>query len=131
MDEHPMDTIRLDNGLTLELHDRSRNLAGDRWLVTFQARIEIEVKPDWFAGRPDSGPSYEDIRAALGDRTVYTYEKTRNFIDKGQRVEVFEALKTRFLENSLSYLSSPDFPRRLLLRKYLQPKGYTTVWRRI
>ena len=29
----------LDNGLVLELLDNSRSLAGDRWLVSFEARL--------------------------------------------------------------------------------------------
>jgi hypothetical protein len=38
MREKLVDKIALDNGLTLELWDRSRQVAGDRWLVCFVAR---------------------------------------------------------------------------------------------
>jgi len=118
MKEQPIEKIRLDNGLTLELYDRSRPVAGDRWLVSFVARLEVELKREFSEGPGTPDVSFEDIREAVGDKTHYHHEKTRNFIAETEKDEVFKGLKERFLDANLVYLSSPDFPLKLILRQY-------------
>lgn len=117
-EEKPIDKITLDNGLTLELYDHSRPMAGDRWLVSFVARLEVELKREFFEGRHKPDVSFEEIREAVGDKTHYHHEKTRNFIAEAEKDEIFKGLKERFLEANLVYLSSPDFPLKLILRQY-------------
>lgn len=118
MKEKPIDKITLDNGFTLELYDRSRRVAGDRWRVSFVARLEVEVKREFLEdpGTPDV--SFEEIRKAVGNNTHYHHEKARNFIPEAEKDEVFKGLKERFLDANLVYLASPDFPRKLILRQY-------------
>ena len=123
MNEKLIDKIKLENGLTLELHDRSRPVAGDRWLVSFIARIDVEVRPEYFESEHSPDVAFDDVRAAVGDKVTYRHEKTRNFIAETKKDEVFEGLKERFLAASLTYLSSPDFPRKLILMQYQQARG--------
>lgn len=118
MEEKPIHKITLDNGLTLELYDRSRPVAGDRWLVSFVARLEVELKREYFEGPSTPDVSFEEIREAVGDNAHYHHEKTRHFIAETEKDEVFEGLKERFLDANLVYLSSPDFPLKLILRQY-------------
>ena len=118
MKEKPIDKITLDNGLTLELYDRSRPVAGDRWQVSFVARLDLELKREFFEGPHKPDVSFEEIREVVGDKTHYHHEKTRNFIAKTEKEEVFKGLKERFLDANLVYLASPDFPRKLILRQY-------------
>lgn len=124
-----IDKIELENGLTLELYDRSRRVAGDRWLVYFVARIEVEVRPEYFEGQHTSDLLFDDIRAAVGDRATYRHGKTRNFVTETKKDEVFEGLKERFLAASLGYLSAADFPRKLILMKYQQVRGGLAHWK--
>jgi hypothetical protein len=118
-----IDEVRLKNGLTLELHDRSRPVAGDRWLVSFIARIEVNVRPEYFEGRHIPDLPFDAIRTAVGDKVTYHHEKARNYIAETQKDEVFEGLKERFLAASLGYLSSADFPRKLILMEYQKARG--------
>ena len=118
MEEKPIHKITLDNGLTLELYDHSRPVAGDRWQVSFVARLEVELKREYFEGPGTPDVSFEEIRKAVGDYAHYHHEKTRNFIAETEKDEVFEGLKERFLDANLVYLSSPDFPLKLILRQY-------------
>lgn len=118
MEEKPIHKITLDNGLTLELYDHSRPVAGDRWQVSFVARLEVELKREFFEGPCTPDVSFEDIREAVGDKAHYHHEKTRNFIAETEKDEVFKGLKERFLDANLVYLSSPDFPLKLILRQY-------------
>lgn len=125
-----IDKIKLENGLTLEVYDRSRRVTGDRWLVSFEARIDVEVKSEYFESMHTQGLAFEDIRTAVGERVSYRNEKTRNFIADTEKDEVFRGLKERFLGASLGYLSSPDFPRKLILRQYKEAKGQMMPWKR-
>lgn len=125
-----IDKIKLENGLTLEVYDRSKRVAGDRWLVSFVAHIDVEVKPEYFESVHKQGLAFEDIRTAVGEKVSYRNEKTRNFIAETEKDEVFRGLRERFLGASLGYLASPDFPRKLILRKYKEAKGQMMPWKR-
>jgi hypothetical protein len=113
-----IENITLKNGLILQMFDLSKNVAGNRWLVSFEARIEVEVKPEYFAGHHPSAVPFENIRALVGNKAIYHYKKERNFIDEKEKDEVLNRLKVTFLDTSLGYLSSTVFPRKLILRKY-------------
>jgi len=121
--DHPVESrlienMHLENGLALEMFDKSRPIAGDRWLVSFEARIEVEVRREYFRNQHKADVSFEDIRAAVGERVLYCYETVRNFIGKTEKDDIFKELKKRFLNTNIGYLSGPDFPPRLILRKY-------------
>ena len=87
-------------------------------MVSFVARMEVELKREFFESPRKPDVSFEEIREAVGDKTHYHHEKTRNFIAETEKEEVFKGLKERFLDANLVYLSSPDFPLKLILRQY-------------
>ncbi len=129
MKKRPIEKIRLDNGLTLELFDDSKPVAGDRWLVSFSARIEVEVKPEYFEGDKSLPFAFENVRAALAGKATYSCEKTRNFVAWTEKEEAFNGLKERFLESNLRYLSRPDFGRRLISNEYQKAAGLRVTWK--
>jgi hypothetical protein len=129
LEEQPIEKIKLDNGLTLELYDRSRRVAGDRWQVSFVARLQVGLKREYFEGPLTPHIPLEDIRKAVGDKAYYHHEKTRNFIAEIEKDEVFRGLKERFLDANLVYLSSRDFPRKLILRQYQRALGQRISWK--
>jgi len=112
-----IDTIELENGLTLEILDRSKQIAGDRWFVSFAARVEIEVRPELFEGDEISEDQIKGIQALAGEKASYRYENQRNFIDDTEKEKVSRKLKEDFLDSNLKYLSSPNFPKKLILSK--------------
>ena len=122
MDEKLIDKIKLENGLTLELYDRSKHVAGDRWLVSFLACMEVGVEREYFEDQDPSNLPFDAIRKAVGDKVTYRYEKTRNFIKETEKDEVLKGLKERFLSATLGYLSSLDFALKLILKKYQDAK---------
>lgn len=124
-----VEAIGLPNGLTLKIYDRSRKLAGDRWLVCLEAEIEVEILPSWFEEGNPSGPDLEQAREVLGERVVFRYEKRRHFVGQHERRAVFEELRTRFLETSLRYLSSRDLPLRLIRRRYQEAIRSGPTWK--
>jgi hypothetical protein len=130
MQEKLIDQIMLENGLILEIYDRSRQVAGDRWLVSFEARMDIAVTPEYFKGQGSENPSLDAIREAVGEQVTYHYEKSRLFIEEKQKDEVFKGIKERFLETTLSYFSSANFPRNIILSRYQQAQGASKPWSR-
>jgi len=118
MENRLIGKMPLENGLTLELYDRSRIVAGDRWLVSFAVRLEVPVVPEYFIGDDSTDVSLEAVMKAVGDKAVYQFEKERNFISEDKKQDVFDGLKQLFLDANLGYLSSRNFPSRLILRQY-------------
>ena len=110
--------IKLDNGLTLEMFDLSRHVAGGRWLVSFEARIEVRVRPEYFVEDSRTHIDLEGIQALLGEIVTYRYTKERNFIAESEKDAILKVLEEHFLDATLCYLSSPEFPRGLILSRY-------------
>ena len=118
-----VERMKLENGLTLEVLDHSRHVAGDRWLVSFEARVAVAVTPEYLPGGNASDPPITEILSLLGEKAIYSHKKARNFIAEKEKEKVFEDLKKLFLDASLGYLSSPRFPRMLILRKYKEARS--------
>jgi hypothetical protein len=91
-------TETLENGLNLEVVDRSRQVAGDHWYLEIVARLEIPVK----------GRSAE----RLGDRVVFEQRRVRHFVDSAEKAAVLDEMVGSFLTTIRPYLGHPDFPRR-------------------
>lgn len=111
------DKIELSNGLILELLDRSRRIAGDRWVVSFAARVEIDVKPEYLAGDDLSEDQIKGIQALAGEKACYNYENQKNFVADTEKDAILKEFREGFLDTNLEYLSSPVFPKKLILRK--------------
>ncbi|MDF1615303.1 hypothetical protein [Desulfurivibrio dismutans] len=111
-----MEESTLANGLQLAFYDKSRRLAGDRWLVELQCTAEYPVTATLTAEftEPD-----EELRAEvltrLGEKLEFTVNRTRHFIDEHEKEQALAELSSRLQEHVLAYFARPDFPRRLLL----------------
>ena len=108
----------LENNLELIIFRRYKHTAGDRCQVTFEAGIDVEIKGEYFEDQALNNLDIDNARALLGEKTSYCYSKTRNFVAESERGKIFSDLKQQFLDNSLTYISSPSFPARLIKRNY-------------
>ena len=95
MPEKLIETITLPNGLILELWDKSRPMAGDRWLIALLAKVEVPVLPEYFSTLNNSEQAYRDLLAAYSDPLVFTQEKTRHFVDEKNIDDVLAELCQR------------------------------------
>ena len=118
MEEELIKTIDLENGLELKLFDASRKLAGDRWLVSLIARIEILTNDSLI--KEDASPSLniDEIRKVLGEKLLFEQKRDKIFIDEKEKDEVMKEIQDSFLSSSLSYLSYSDFPKKYVLKKF-------------
>ena len=118
MEEKLIKTIDLENGLELKLYDASRKLAGDRWLVSLIARIEIPTNK--LLLKEDGSPllNIDEVRKALGEKLLFEQKREKIFIDEKEKDEVLKEIQDFFLSCSLSYFSHSDFPKKYVLKKF-------------
>lgn len=122
-----IETITLPNGLILELWDKSRPIAGDRWLISLLAKVEVPVLPEYLSTLENSEQAYSDLLAAYGDPLIFTQEKNRHFVDEKDTKDVLAGLCQRFKDNLLAYLGNPRFASLYVMKKYgdLQDRQYS------
>jgi hypothetical protein len=128
MEKRLIETIKLPNGLILELWDNSKPMAGDRWLISLQAKMKVPVLTNYLSTLDDSEQAYRDLVAAYGDPLIFTQEKNRHFVDEKDTKEVLSGLCQRFKDNLLSYLGNPRFASLYVMKKYgdLQDRQYSS-----
>jgi len=109
---------RLANGLGLELWDRSRPVAGDRWQVVLEARIAVPVAAATLP--PELLPEAAAVRTALGPEVVFSRRDERNFIAASEIPDLLKEMETRLLALVPDYLGHPDFAPRFIRKKYAE-----------
>ena len=118
MEEVLINTIDLENGLKLNLFDMSRKLAGDRWLVSLIARIEISTKDPLLKEGGASSLNFNEVIKVLGEKLIFEQKRERIYIDEKEKDEVMKEIQDSFLSTSLSYLSRSDFSEKYILKKF-------------
>ena len=113
-----IEKITLPNGLILELWDHSRLMAGDRWVVSLMAKVEVPVLPEHFSTLDHGEQAHRDLVDAHGDPLVFSQEKTRHFVDGSETKETITGLCQRFKDNLIGYLGNPKFAPQYVLKKY-------------
>jgi hypothetical protein len=112
-----IESIELDNGLTLTLYDASRKVADDHWQVKLEAHIDIPVAAHHFSAKVPPPAPLEQIRAKLGDTVRFTYQATRNFIAPDDKEALFHQMHANVLAKT-PYYSHPDFAARFLRQEF-------------
>jgi len=127
MPKNLIETITLPNGLILELWDKSRPMAGDRWLISLLAKVEVPVLPEYFSTLDNGEQAYRDLLAAYGDPLVFI--QNRHFVDEKDTKDVLAGICQRFKDNLLSYLGNPRFALLYVMKKYgdLQDRQYSST----
>ncbi len=118
MKEKLINTLDLENGLQLKIYDASRNLVGDRWLVSLIARMEVPVHKMLEKDDPQPDVNPNEIKALLGDRIIFEQQRERIFVDVEEKESVFKEVYDMFVDSTLQYLSKETFPKHYILKKY-------------
>lgn len=117
-----VEKISLSNGLVLEAWDFSRHTAGDRCQVVFVCRIAVELKLDYFPSTPEGEAMCGELERAFGRTLFFEYTSKRNFIAEDDREKVWRELLEYFKQDSLRYVSHPQFAKRYVLSRYRELK---------
>jgi hypothetical protein len=118
MNDKIFKTIKLENNQTLEIHDESRKIGEDAYVVIMGARMEVQVQKDLFVAQEISDTRFADILEIIGDHLLYEYKSERNMIMSRDKESVFEKLVETFLNNMVPYISKPIFLEKMILKEY-------------
>ncbi len=124
-----MERKKLDNGLTLELFDYSRKIAGDRWLVGFLARVPLEITMDDFSHVPDGQRIFEQFVESEGRTIYFEIKKERNFIDEAEKSGVLNDLLQDFRLNTLPYLGHESLANGIKKKRIAQFRERQQWWK--
>jgi len=114
----------LENGMELIIYDRSRLLAGDRWLVEILCEAHVPCKEDYWDSVPDKDrEKITAVRSLLGEKLVFSSSEKRTFVDAEDKDTVCEEMVKRVYDSMLNYLNRPDFPLRLFQKQYQEARG--------
>jgi len=107
------------NVIAMNFMDRSRKIAGDRWLVELVGEMEIPIPQNfWDAVSENDTQLLDCIQKKLGDRLRFSISRVRNFVADGDKKAVMDELLSRFEENIVPYMDKPDFVRKLFVRNF-------------
>ena len=118
-------TIGLKNNLKLKIYDRSKKMAGDRWLVKMIAQVDIPVSSVTVTLHdlqhdPDSDK--DEILKLMGSVVTFEQKRERFFIGESKKESVFNEVCDHFVKSTINYLSHPDFPKKYVIIKYREKK---------
>ncbi len=107
------------DGMVVTIHDESKRVAGDRWLVKIRCEATMPLPRSCVEALvEEDGALKAAVLARLGDRLTFAVVKERNFIDAREKEAVLTGLVDNVRQNVLGYLASPNFPGRLFANRY-------------
>ena len=110
---------KLENGVTVLVTDKSRQVAGDRWYIKLLCTATMPVKKEMIKVRADDDPElFAMIRKHIGKNVRKDFIQERNFVDEQEKNDVIGELLARLDDNIKGYLASEKFPARFLDRCY-------------
>lgn len=118
MKKRLIERIKLNNSLYLELWDGSRVLAGDRWLVSVEAKVEVPIDSKYLEGISEADKIISILKKQYGDKVEYSYTQEKHFVDKREKDDVFNEFITNVKKNIIHYLSHPNFAAKILIARY-------------
>ncbi|MBW1990129.1 MAG: hypothetical protein JRI97_11385 [Deltaproteobacteria bacterium] len=136
MEDRQTRTLTLENGVGLEIIDRTRKLAesslkplpdrrgtraafGDIWVVSLLVRARVDVAG---ALKGAEGPTPAEAAAVLGPSVEWEKELVRNLVHEGEK-EKKRAEVEKDLETLLAYLKKPSFVKKLVVSEYERATG--------
>ena len=113
-----IETIKLDNGFELCIWDQSRILAGDRWLIRFEALMDIPIHEKFVSETENRDSILLLLRQRYGDRVQYRYNMERHFVSEDMKTSLFNDFMRSVREVVAPYLSRSDIAEKILLARY-------------
>jgi hypothetical protein len=106
-----IESINLPNGLILAISDSSRRIAADTMKVEVSFQVKVAVLESFFASSDD----YLQLKNIFGNELTYEHKMERSFVNDKDEASVRTGLLDTFKNNSLGYLSSPNFAKKMAL----------------
>lgn len=106
-----IEEIVLNNGLRVEVSDLSRTIAANTVKVEIAFQMKMDLQQDFFTDAQD----YLQVRNIFGDTLTYEHTMERTFVKASGVQAAREELIMAFKDNSLQYLSHPEFAKKMAL----------------
>lgn len=112
-----MDCLRsysLDNGLAVNIINKTYRYFGGYFTVFLELISEIPVKREYFASDED----FENALSLLGEKQIYCKEIKRHGVYEEDINSVIDVTIKYFEENSLPYLNKDQFLKKFILKRF-------------
>jgi len=107
--ENVVRELVLENGLTVRFGDLSRRYFGDYHQVRVEVTCEVPLAPELFDDRASYEAALKLLGASVNYRKLVEHQGVPSLAVTEQVAQVIQ----HFIDHSLSYFSTPAFPRRL------------------
>lgn len=107
-------TMELNSGLCITLSDQTRHYFGGYYHVKVLAHCVVPLDRCYF----DDDVQYLDACNRLGDSVVFERILEKMAVPEQEITSVRNQLVDAFKQTAVSYLSAPDFDRRLVRNEY-------------
>lgn len=105
--------LDLPNGLTVNFCNNSHRYFGDYHRVRVEISCEIPILEEYFSCHEE----FVEAKRALGDSVHFRRHVERMGVSTADLEASLESIIESFCGHSLTYLESPDFPRKLICRE--------------
>jgi translation initiation factor RLI1 len=112
-------TIKLNSGLCITLDDETRHYYGGYYHVKVLAHCAVPLDRLFF----DDETQFLDARSKLGESVRFERILEKMAVPEHDIATVRDQLVDAFKNTAISYLSVPDFDRRLVRNEYRISKG--------
>jgi hypothetical protein len=110
----PIRTILLDNGLTLNVYDRTKRYYEAFYLVKLEVVCEVPLNMDFFAVESD----FLEAKNLLGDFVVYRRVLEHMGVASSELDNAKKSLLRNFEQNSIPYFAAADFPKKIAVSEF-------------
>ena len=84
---------RLENNMTLTVHDQSKKMAGDRWLIKIICEAELPVDEEFFSRMSEEDLALQaEVREAMAGSVTFSVTKERTFVADTERAALVERM---------------------------------------
>lgn len=115
----PIREILLSNGLTVRFFDHTRRYFGDYHQVRINICCEVPLTADLF----EDEQSFQSALKHLGTSVQYLKEIEHQGVPTASTAETAEKVVQYFIDHSMGYFESPDFPKKLAQSRLKQAQG--------
>ena len=110
----PVRTITLENGLTINIYDRTKRYYEAFYLVKLEVICEVPLHIDFFATESD----FLEAKKLLGDFVVYRRTLEHMGVPSSELDNSKKSLLRNFERNSIPYFAAAHFPQKIVVSEF-------------